>query len=494
LITIDNEQRVDVLRQVALLLKKENDRLTERVERLTRELAAAKGVGTEQLRLELEELHALLARRDQEIFGDSSEKRKHTCGDSAAKRPAPGHGPTEQKQLAIIEQVHVLDDADRPCPACGGHLVEMEGQFEESEEVTVVERHFVVTKHKRTKYRCRCNGHIETAPGPVKLQEGGRYSPDFAVEVAASKYLDHLPLERQVRIMAREGLDVTSQTLWDQTEAMARHLRPTYEAIRAEIFHSPVVGADETYWRVMGHKDEKKRWWAWCLSSPAGVFFRILDSRGEASGAAVLTGYSGVVIADGYTVYDAIARGDPGLTVANCWAHVRRKYLEVEESFPSACKTVLDLIGELYAVERSVRDSVSATADDEYRHQLAEARAVRSKEILGRIQKWATEQRVLPQSGLGQAIRYMIRLWKGLTAFVGNPHIPLDNNETERALRGPVVGRKNFYGARSRRGTEVAALFYTLIETAKVRAVEPKDYLRRALYAAIAAPGAITLP
>jgi hypothetical protein len=86
----------------------------------------------------------------------------------------------------------------------------------------------------------------------------------------------------------------------------------------------------------------------------------------------------------------------------------------------------------------------------------------------------------------------MLERWAGLTRFVDDPCVPLDNNAAERALRGPVVGRKNHYGSRSLRGTQVAALFYTLCETAKLAGVDPYAYLLRALYAAIARPGAVT--
>ena len=88
----------------------------------------------------------------------------------------------------------------------------------------------------------------------------------------------------------------------------------------------------------------------------------------------------------------------------------------------------------------------------------------------------------------------MLERWTGLTRFVDDPRIDLDTNAVERALRGPVVGRKNHYGSKSLRGTQVAALFYTLCETAKLAGVDPHEYLQRATEAAIAAPGTVTPP
>jgi transposase len=128
------------------------------------------------------------------------------------------------------------------------------------------------------------------------------------------------------------------------------------------------------------------------------------------------------------------------------------------------------------------------------RQRRAHLRAERSALLVAAIRTWAQGQRALPESSLGKAIAYMLGLWPGLTRFLNDPRIPLDNNATERALRGMVIGRKNHYGSRSRRGTEVAALFYSLIESAKLCGVEPKAYLLRALRAALATPGTVTLP
>ncbi len=112
------------------------------------------------------------------------------------------------------------------CPKCGGHLGEMKGQSEDADEIDIVERRLVVRKHKKLKYRCKCNACVETAPGPDKLIPGGRYSVNFAVNVAVDKFSDHLPWDRQVGRFARDRLKVTVATLWDQCDALAKHLAP----------------------------------------------------------------------------------------------------------------------------------------------------------------------------------------------------------------------------------------------------------------------------
>ncbi len=402
MISIHNEQRVDVLRKMALLLEQENHRLHQRIQRLTAELARLQGRdGTAALQMELSALQELLARREKALFGDSSEKRPQAPEPAASPAsPQKGHGPREQTQLPIAEVLHVLDESSRDCPVCGGPLVEMEGQQETSDEVTVVERRFLIARHQRQKYRCRCNGSVVTAPGPRKLIPGGRYSAAFAVEVAASKYLDHLPLERQSRMMEREGLVVGSQTLWDQIDALARHLEPTYQALSSRVLSSPVVHADETHWRLMG-KSERKRFWVWCLSSADSAFYRIFDNRSQAAAQSLLSEYRGIVVADGYGAYQALARAGPGLTLAHCWAHARRKFVEIEEHYPQPAREILELIGELYAVEREVPRAQDEEPAEEAARRLAlraQVRQERSRPVVERIRQWATSQRALPLS------------------------------------------------------------------------------------------------
>ena len=490
MIRIESEQRVDVLRQVALLQEREIRTLYQRNEYLTTELVRLQGGDASALQLELEQLRELLARRERALFAESSEKRPQPPSEEApVEKPAPrGHGPQAQPRLPEIERLHELPESQRECPQCGGQLVPLGDQSEDCEEITVVERHFVLVKQRCRKYRCRCNASVVTAPGPRKLIPGGRYSPEFAVEVAISKYADHLPLERQAGVMEREGLKIGSQTLWDQIDALAGHLKPTYEALCARVLASPRIGADETYWRLMGG-EESSRWWVWCLTGDEGVVYRLCSSRSAKAASALLGGYRGIVIADGYGVYESLARDGPSFTLAHCWAHVRRKFVEIEPNYPAACSQILDRIGELYAIERLAPTSKPETAP-----LRAQLRRERSRPIVEDIRRWALSQGALPRSGLGRAIRYMLGLWSGLTRFLDDPRIPLDTNAVERALRGVVVGRKNHYGSRSRRGTEVAALFYTLCESAKLTGVEPRRYLLAATHAAIDTPGTATLP
>src|SRR5437667_3714015 len=344
-----------MLRQVAVLLEHENQRLHDRLQQLTTELAQLRGQDASAAQIHLEFLRELLAQRERALFGDSSEKRRRPDESPQPTAAASnGHGPKAQPMLPVVEQRHTLPEAERTCPQCGGALSELTGQTEDAEEITVVERHFVLIRHRRQKYRCRCNGCVATAPGPLRLAtrpdaRGARYAPEFAVEVAVSKYADHLPLERQARIMWREGLMIDSQTLWDQLATVAAVLRPTYEALGQYVLQAPIVGADETWWRLMD-RPGAKRWWVWSVTREDAVVYRILETRSQQAARDMLAGYTGIIMADGYGAYEALARAGPGITLAHCWAHVRRKLIRAEPHYPEPCRTALELLPHLDAL------------------------------------------------------------------------------------------------------------------------------------------------
>ena len=474
------ESNPDILRQAAILLERENTKLIKRVVELQKELLELKGATPSELQQQLIELERQLANSNRVRFGRSTEKRE-TPKETSKPLPQKGHGPKKQEQLEVVPEVHHLDEADKACTSCGGMLSEWEGQFEESELIDSVERKFFIRKVKRQKYRCACGGCVETALGPTTLIPGGRYAPDFAVEVAISKYLDHLPLQRQVKIMAREGLEVTASTLWDQIDAAASALKSTYDRIRKHVLSSEVIGIDETHWKMLGEyggEHEQKNWQTWAIAAPDAVAYKILPSRSADAARKVLDNYSGIAMADGYGVYEHVAK-DGHVTFAACWAHVRRKFIELENSISSKTREeILGLIGELYAVEREAGKDILL---------LERLRRETSQGVLVRIQEWLIAQRekALPRSAFAKAIGYTLYRWTQLTRFIKDVRIPLDNNATERALRGPVVGRKNHYGSKSERGTEVAALFYTLCETAKLSDFDAKEYVRSCLYRAL---------
>jgi transposase len=489
---------VKTLQQVASHLEKTTVRQSKKIAKLRAEVARLKGEHSDP-QLELRLLKEQLAAMQRQVFAESSERGPKDAKATDKPKTSPrGHGPKNQPNLPVEEVKHTLEEEDRTCAICGETLSEMGDQSEDSEEITVVGVEYKILKHCRQKYRCRCNEQVMTAPGPAKLIPGGRYSVDFAVHVAEQKYLDHLPLERQVKAMGRAGLDTDSQTIWDQISVLARHLEPTYRALCGQVLEADVVYADETFWRNHENKNTSK-WWTWCVASDDIATYRILKSRSQKAAKKVLDGFEGTAMTDGYAAYQALRASTPNLELAHCWAHVRRKFLEAADFSPELSDQAVRLINSLFEIEREVPRAGPGETAAEQKEMLDLRRRLRherSKPIIKELLEWAVRHdgAVLPKSKMGKAISYMLKLWEGLTRFLEDPRIPLDNSAAERALRGVVVGRKNHYGSKSKRGTEVAALFYTLFETAKLSGVDPRSYVTLAAKRAVEVHGAVTLP
>jgi transposase len=487
---LENETDSDILRSAVRLLAQENELLTSKLKKALTEIAALKGTDKLAAFAEIERLQAQIAAAQKKIFGASSEKTKGTNPDAEVK-PKPkqkGHGPTPQPNLERIEMLPLKLADDVACPACGGELATWEGQDEVTEEVSIIERKLAILVQRREKKRCSCGGCIQLAPAPPKLREGGRYNVSVAIEVAVSKYLDHLPLERQCRMFAREGLQITSQTLWDQIESLATWLHPAWVRLRLHQLSAPLLYVDETHWKLSGKRGDSSRWWAWVSRSQDGAYFELKDSRSADAGNALLAGYTGRVMSDGYASYESIRKrgvreNGRSFVHAHCWAHARRKFVELETSFPQESKAVLDRVNKLFMLEREFPEHQN---DDATLSKRDAMRREKSAPLVRELGEYLHSLRALPQSGLGKAVQYVVNQWAGLTVFLKDPLIPLSNNAAERVLRGPVVGRKNYYGSRSERGCEVAAILYSLLESAKLCGIDPKAYLRAAIQDAFA--------
>ena len=467
-VELEREQDIEELRRIALAQHAQLKLLMELVERQRRALGRAAGTtGDFQLTLKmLEELKANAKRTQDAIAKADANKPKPD------RKPRSSTGPTEQPNLPIVEREFVLDDADCLCPRCGSELSPMKGQYDESEMIDLVEVRYELVKVKQQKYVCRCGSCVETALGPERALPGSRYSLAFAIKVILDKWLDHIPLERQVRILGRHGLVVTSQTLWDLAYAVAQRLSLVDAALMKYVLEQPVIGLDQTSWPRL-ETDATKPWQMWALTAPGVVVHRIRDDKSAATFAALVGDYRGVIVADALGTHEAGARASPGIALAGCWAHVYRRFEEAAPDHPEA-ERALAWIGQLYEIDRSA-------GDDDSRAQL---RRTKAPAILDELKPWLFTQAANTAVSIGKAAAYTLGIWDRLTRFVGDARIPLDNNATERAIRGPVVGRKNHYGSKSRRGTEVASRLYTLLETCKLRGVDPASYLHAAVIAA----------
>jgi transposase len=467
-VDLDREQDIEELRRIAQAQQAQIRLLLETLARKSKEIDALKGKkGDLQLTLKMLETLQAKARAAEEAIAKAEAKQKKE------RAPRSSTGPTEQPRLPVVDQEFVLDDADRVCPSCGGGLLPMQGQFDESEMIDVVEVSYRLVHVKQQKYVCRCGSCVETALGPERALPGSRYSLAFAVKVILDKWLDHIPLERQARILERHGLVVTSQTLWDLAYAVAQRLSIVDAALAKHVLEQPVIGLDQTSWPRL-ETDATKPWQMWALTAPGVVVHRIRDDKSAATFSALVGDYRGVIVADALGTHEAGARASPNIVLAACWAHVYRRFEEAAPDHPDA-ERALAWIGALYQIDRD------ADGDAVIR---AELRRTRAQPVLDELKTWLWTHAEMTTLSIGKAAAYTLGIWDRLTRFVDDTRIPLDNNATERAIRGPVVGRKNHYGSKSRRGTEVASRLYTILETAKLHDIDPASYLHAAIIAA----------
>ena len=209
----------------------------------------------------------------------------------------------------------------------------MEGFYERSKEVTVVERSYKQLLHRKQKYQLKKQyqqgdkTHIITAEGPKKLLPGCGYSPEFAVSVVSDKYINHMPLTRQLKQMESLGLKkLQAKTLYNLCWAVGEHLNPLVEKIKEEIKSQPtqIVHADETPWPI-NNKDQSDGY-MWVLSNQAGSYYQYEPTRSGKVIKEILKGYEGPVMSDGFSGYNRVNNS------VYCWAHVRRKFFDLQDS------------------------------------------------------------------------------------------------------------------------------------------------------------------
>ena len=475
--SVDQIQDIEVLRTLVKMQLQESARLKAQLADALTQLHAKNGSQAEQLALELDKMQKQHAAALKQLFGQKSERSARPDSPSTPRAAQIGHGPKEQQSLPIEQVVHELGADEAVCELCRAPLAEWQGQFEEAVEVDFIEPQVVLRKHLRKKYRCQCGGCVKTAPGPKKLFPKARYSIDFAVHVALQKYCYHLPLERQARELSRRGLDVTSTTLWDYLSALYALLQPAGDRLAQHVLAQPILGVDETSWRLLKseQKGKSKVWWVWARRCADAVHYTLDPSRSAETAKALLGNYSGTVLCDGYAAYESLARANPLLKLAHCWAHARRELLP-HELDPRA-RRALRVIQRLYVLEKQVR---GRPPDEIRRH-----RQRKTRPLLEAFFKWLDALAIPSTSDLRNALRYIQLRKQPLLRFLDDPALNPDNNATERVIRGVVLGRKNHHGSRSERGTQVAALLYSLIDSAQLADVNPHDYLRRAVHAAL---------
>ena len=344
---------------------------------------------------------------------------------------------------------------------------------------------FKVVRHVRPKLACASCDTIVQAPAPARPIERGMAGPGLLAHVLVGKYGDHLPLYRQAEIYAREGVELDRTLLAQWVGATAALLTPLTDALRKHVFAAAVVHGDDTPIPVLAPgrgKTKTGRLWTYVRDerpaagevAPAVWFSYSADRKGEHP-QRHLDDFMGILQADGYAGFSKLYDGGRVLEAA-CWAHVRRKFVDLHELHQSpVAARALDRIGALYAIEKAIR----GRPPDERRA----VRQERSRPLLDALHVWMEEtlQTLSQKSATAKAIRYALSRWEALLRFCDDGRIEIDNNAAERALRCVALGRKNFLFAGSDAGGERAAAIYSLLGSAKLNGYNPEAYLREVL-------------
>jgi transposase len=472
-----HDQLIQALRlRIAKLRKQVFGQSSERIER-----------EIEQLELALEDL--LIAASESDT-GPVDEGRGEeppvaetadTLGQPPRRRPRVSDAtPRERREL----------DPGACCPDCGGDL-RVVGE-DVSEMLDMIAARLKVVQLARLKKSCRRCERMAQVPAPSRPIPGSMAGAGLLAYVLVSKFDDHLPLYRLNEIFARMGADIPDSTLVDWCGRAMKVLLPLTDRIEAKVMASDLLHADDTPIRVLdrslrdkglGKGVKKGRIWAyvrdqrpWAGTAPPGAVYRFAPDWKEEHVREHLRRTSGILQADGYKgyakLYEPVPDGIARFREAACWAHLRRDFHDVWTATKSEiAREALDRIGALYDIER---DLAGQTADIR-----RAAREKLSRPKVDAFFAWSEEQlpRLPGKGDLAKAFRYGLGRRAGLSLFLEDGRVALDNNAAERALRPIGIGRKNWLFAGADTGAETLARAMTLIETAKMNGLDPQAYL-----------------
>ena len=397
-------------------------------------------------------------------------------------KPARGKRVALATGLPRVDVVHDVPEALRTC-ACGTTMVEI-GQ-DISEQLDIVPMQVRVLRHIRKRYGCPTSQHPPiTAALPAQPLPKSNASVDFLAMLLAVKFVDGLPLARFENVLARHGAPVPRQTLARWVIGSAGVLQPLHNLMRDVLLDGSLIHMDETVVQVLKEKDKAPTTNSYMWVQTGGppdkpvVLYDYDPSRSASVPTALLEGFKGYLMTDGYDGYNEVARTD-GIERLACWAHVRRRFVEATRVQPKGKRGRADeavsLIGKLYRIEREHKE---ATPEVRYL-----ARQSSSAPVLAELHAWMLKQTplVIPKSALGTALAYMGNLWPQLTRYTERGDLPIDNNRCENAIRPFVIGRKAWLFSDTPAGARSSAVIYSLVQTCKANGLEPYTWLRRVL-------------
>ncbi len=414
--------------------------------------------------------------------------KANTSKEKPKRKPLPAH-------LTRVERILDLSEEEK---AALGENWQFIG-YDISEQLADLPRQLYVIEYKRAKY-APVDDSVEAGEAGMKIAPRAPQIIPKAIahasllaSIVTGKFVDALPLYRQEKIFAREGIDIPRQTMAGWLMQLQAPLAPIAEAIKAQLLLGTTLSIDETRLQVLnepGRDNTQESFiWVFCGGPPQRPvrWFEYAPSRAAAVPHEVLFGGRApgsdppielILQSDGYSAYYVLAKVEEIIDHAGCWAHVRRKFVEAAAGREaSLAQEVVAMIGELYAIEKRLRPMAHGQqADADTR--VCERQAF-SLPIIERIKAWLDRHvlRVAPKSLLGKAIGYALNQWPTLIVFLSHGEVEIDNNQAENAIRPFVVGRKNWLFAGCPEGAQTSALLYSLIETAKVNGLEPRAYL-----------------
>jgi transposase len=432
----------------------------------------------ERLERELTDIKASLAVLQRAVFGKRSEKMPRIDEELRAEQPKPREATLNERRenraarAALPERVihHVVPAERRRCPKCGGADLRPLGDGKRTVVYEYVPARIERQVHVQETLSCRCGEGIITADAP-KAIENGHYGPGLIAHLVTAKCCDSVPLYRQAKAYAREGVPIARTTMGDLFHAAAAATEPLWKRLLELVREAPVVHADETPQRVLA-EGKTRRAYAWTFRTEDLVAFVHSATRSGETPLSILSGTKGHLVVDGYTGYNRVTLPD-GRVRVGCWAHTRRRFFDALPTAPEA-QQMLDFILALYRVEHEVKAAVLAGTDEHLRR-----RELVSAEVVKQIEQWLARElpKHPPKSPLGEAIRYAQGQWTALTQFLGNASLPLDNNSSERALRAVALGRKNYLFVGSDTAGENLAGLHSLIATCEANGINPEAYL-----------------
>ena len=366
-----------------------------------------------------------------------------------------------------------------PSPECGQPMVRVGEDI--SERLDIVPAQFFVQRQIRGKWACRCCQLMVQQPAAPQVFDNALPTPGLQAHTVISRFVDHLPYYRQEQINARSGVNTPRSTLAAWSGQTGAQLMPLYEAHRAFVLGSRVIHADETPIGLLdpgAGKTKKAYMWAYArgaFEDKPGVVYDFCPGRGGKYPHEFLKGWTGTLVVDAYSGYDATMSLEGRLT-ANCLAHARRKFDELVKANASAVAAqAIQRIAWLYRIEAEVR-----CLSCEQRLQMRQDRA---KPLWEELHAWLQFERTrVPEgSAIAKAIDYCLNHWGALSRFLHDGAVPIDNNHIENQMRPWAVGRKNWLFMGSQLAGERAAVVMSLLQSVKLGGHDPYAYLKDVL-------------